>query len=278
MWWFTMTLGADTGANVRNQSTVKKTWKSQIKDGLFGVFATYFSFYVVNFWFYRLFFSQNASPSLTTRLFSFLMALHGCRTHVFNSVDLLCGLNKFRPSVRLSPPLAGSMVRHSFLFLPAATRMFVGFLSPADLGAPAVFAPTGWGTVAYCGGAEKDSRGAHEAGAGPSEAAEGGAENHPRQGQVQAQALLLPQGHWMNRLPPACPVQLSLLLIIIWPSSSSVEGSLRFGSAEGKAGCVNLLVLGLEEEAAPDCPPRPRRTEDSCLCFFVLFFHFYLHF
>lgn len=84
---------------------------------------------------------------------------------------------------------------------------------------PAVLPVTGRGAVAYRGGAEKNPRGAHEAGAGPSEAAEGGAENHPRQGQVQAQALLLPQGHRMNRRPPPCPLQLALLIIV--PSSSS---------------------------------------------------------
>lgn len=61
--------------------------------------------------------------------------------------------------------------------------------------------PAGWGSVAYCGRAEKDPRGAHEAGAGPAEAAEGGAENHPRQGQVQAQALLHPEGHRIRLLP-----------------------------------------------------------------------------
>lgn len=84
---------------------------------------------------------------------------------------------------------------------------------------------TGWGAVAYRGGAEKNPRGAHEAGAGPSEAAEGGAENHPRQGQVQAQALLLAQGHRMNRRPPPCPLQLALLIIV--PSSSSSSSSVE---------------------------------------------------
>lgn len=105
---------------------------------------------------------------------------------------------------------------------------------------PLCFCPTGWGSVAYCGGAEKDPRGAHEAGAGPSEAAEGGAENDPRQGQVQAQALLHPEGHWMRLLPlrPTPPIQLLFLLLLIIQShsssSSSVERSLHFGSAEGR--------------------------------------------
>lgn len=83
----------------------------------------------------------------------------------------------------------------------------------------------------------------------------------------------------MNRLPPACPIQLSLLIIIIIQpsssSSSSVERSLRFGSAEGKAGCVNSLLPGLEEEAAPDCSPRPPAAQKTLVCaFFSVLFTF----
>lgn len=90
----------------------------------------------------------------------------------------------------------------------------------------------GRGSVAYRGGAEKDPWGAHEAGAGPSEAAEGGAENHPGEGQVPPQTLLHAQGH---RMIPRSSSSFSLLLLITSSySSSSVGCSLRFGSAEGK--------------------------------------------
>lgn len=79
----------------------------------------------------------------------------------------------------------------------------------------------------------------------------------------------------MNRLP----VQLSLLIVIhpTSSSSSSVERSLRFGSAEGKAGCVNSLLPGLQEERRQHltAPLVLRRTDDSSLCFC---FQFYLHF
>lgn len=95
----------------------------------------------------------------------------------------------------------------------------------------AVRCVAGRGSVAYRGGAEKDPRGAHEAGAGPSEAAEGGAENHPGEGQVPPQTLLHAQGHRMIRRSSFSPL---LLLITSSCSSSSVGRSLRFGSAEGK--------------------------------------------
>lgn len=134
---------------------------------------------------------------------------------------------------------------------------------------------TGWGAVAYSGGAEKDSRGAHEAGAGPSEAAEGGAENHPRQGQVQAQALLLPQSHRMRLLPlrphvtpclhphPALPPHHSTPLLLCGTLASFWK-CWKMAEETGATRCVNLLVPvkahvvppGLEDEAAL----RPWRT------------------
>lgn len=62
--------------------------------------------------------------------------------------------------------------------------------------------PAGRGAATDRGGAEKDPRGAHEAGAGPAAAAERGAENHPGEGKVQTQAVLLPEG---GRMTLRCP-------------------------------------------------------------------------
>lgn len=75
-------------------------------------------------------------------------------------------------------------------------------LSSSDPDPLCFVSSAGRGAVTDRGGTEKDPRGAHEAGAGPPAAAEGGAENHPGEGQVQTQAVLLSEG---CRMRLSCP-------------------------------------------------------------------------
>ena len=177
------------------------------------------------------------------------------------------------------PAVCGQLGLKGIVFCPRLTSLF---LLCVCLCVCVCVCVAGWGAVAYCGGAEKDSRGAHEAGAGPSETAEGGAENHPRQGQVQAQALLLPEGHRMKTAPPSSTCRAPAF--IPTPPSRSPSSSfdptpppppplwnarfvlevLKEGRAEGRSPVCWLVppaearvaAPGLEEEAAL----RPGRT------------------